>query len=388
MAARARLWGWLAILGVLIGVWVLNVSRVGRPAGCLEGCVTSGERQPGPLRVTSLNMLHGFPRFEHLPARLDLIAGEVQRQDADIVCLQEVPWRPRLGNVGRYLAERTGLNYVYLRANGNRWAILFEEGEAILSRYPLRDVDFTELTPQAGFFEHRVALTATVVTPWGDVRVVVTYLTDGEPAINRAQAESLMTFVERLGSGPAIVAGDFNAKEDSPQIRELAGRWVDTYRAAHPDDVGFTCCVDDLTHDPGEPLEKRIDYVFLLPDDAEMVRVVDSRRVLDQPSRIDAGWLWASDHVGLLTTINVTYSHNQASSGACQRVKRTSPVVVLMSQGTLPSSRRAGSKARFHDSSIHGLMMTSAFRSAMVALAGSGSIGFVTTTSSNFACTG
>jgi len=76
---------------------------------------------------------------------LDLIAQEIRRQDADIVCLQEVPWAPHIGSAAQYLAARTGLNHVYFRANGNRWTILFEEGEAILSRYPLRDVTFEEL---------------------------------------------------------------------------------------------------------------------------------------------------------------------------------------------------------------------------------------------------
>jgi len=73
----------------------------------------------------SLNVLHGHPRFEHLARRLDLIAAEIRRQDADIVCLQEVPWTRQLGGGAEYLAQRTGLNYLYLRANGNRWAILF-----------------------------------------------------------------------------------------------------------------------------------------------------------------------------------------------------------------------------------------------------------------------
>ncbi|RME44733.1 MAG: hypothetical protein D6791_12515, partial [Chloroflexi bacterium] len=270
-----------------------------------EGCATAGPRRAGPLRVMSLNMLHGFPRFEHLGDRLDLIAGEIKRQDADIVCLQEVPWRPGLGNAARYLAEETGLNYVYVRANGNRWTILFQEGEAILSRYPLRDPGFAELMPRAGFFEHRVVLAATAATPWGDIRVFVTHLTNGEPAINRAQATSLMSFVETSGGGPAIVAGDFNAKEDSPQIQALAGRWVDTYRAAHPADVGYTCCVDDLTGRSAASLDERIDYLFLVPGEGLTTRVVDSRRILDQPVQMGQGWQWASDHVGLLSTIEI-----------------------------------------------------------------------------------
>jgi endonuclease/exonuclease/phosphatase family metal-dependent hydrolase len=294
--------GLLLVLGLLVTAWLLNVSRPGTSVeGCPEGCATVGERRSGPLRVLSLNVLHGFPQFEHLSQRLDLIAGEIRCQDADIVCLQEVPWTLRLGSGAQYLAAQTGLNHLYLRANGNRRAILFEEGEAILSRYPLREAGFLELEPQAGFFEHRVALWATAVTPWGDLQVLTTHLTHGDPEINHAQAAMLASFVAKAGDGPAVIAGDLNAVEDSPQIEMLTERWTDAFRAAAPVDSGPTCCIDDLTAGPTEPLEGRIDYLFLVP--GQGASVVTAQRVLDRPHQIDQGWQWASDHVGLLIGI-------------------------------------------------------------------------------------
>jgi endonuclease/exonuclease/phosphatase family metal-dependent hydrolase len=117
------------------------------------------------LRVLALNVLHGFPRFERLDPRLAMIADEIRRQEVDLACLQEVPWTLRQESAAEYLARETGMNYLYLWANGNRWAILSEEGAAILSRYPLRDVTFQELRPRAALFEHRVLLKATAVTP-------------------------------------------------------------------------------------------------------------------------------------------------------------------------------------------------------------------------------
>jgi endonuclease/exonuclease/phosphatase family metal-dependent hydrolase len=309
---KPRRWIWflLAAFLLLIGAWLPNVSRPGsRVEGCPEGCATAAPRSDGPLRVLSLNMLHGFPRFEHLDDRLDLIAAEIQRLDPDIVCLQEVPWH--WGSAAQELAERTGLNYLYMRANGNRWAILFEEGEAILSRYPLRDTTATGLAPRDGLFEHRVALQATAATPWGDLRVISTHLTHGDPAVNEAQAASLSSFATASNTGAAsdtggtlaVVAGDFNAREDSPQIQSLlAEGWIDTYRAAHPDDPGATSGIDDLT-DPEQILNKRIDYIFLVPGERSM-DVVDSRVIFDQPAPSGDGWLWASDHAGLLTTLS------------------------------------------------------------------------------------
>jgi len=303
---RRRYGFWIVLLLLLEAVWVLSASKAGvRPEGCPAGCSAAGQRREGPLRVMSLNMLHGFPHFENLAVRLDILADEIRRQDVDIVCLQEVPWTWRLGSGAKYLANRVGMNYLYLRANGNHWTILFEEGEAVLSRYPLREASSAELQPRAGFFEHRVVLHATTATPWGDVDVFVTHLTHGNPEINRQQAASLLTFVKDSGHGPAIVAGDLNATDDSAQIQSLGAEWVDAYRAANRDDQGLTCCIDDLNAEPAERLEKRIDYVFVVPPAGQSVHVCRCHLVLDGPFQVAEGWQWASDHVGLMAEIEI-----------------------------------------------------------------------------------
>jgi endonuclease/exonuclease/phosphatase family metal-dependent hydrolase len=299
---------WLALPLLLFAVllFVLNVSRPGAHVeGCPAGCAQPGGGQGEGLRVLSMNVLHGFPRFEHLSQRLDLVADEIRRRDVDIALLQEVPWNLRLGSGAEYLARRARLNYLYLRANGNRHTIFFEEGEAILSRFPLHDVRYAELEPQAGFFEHRVVLHATAATPWGDVDLFVTHLTTGGDEVNGAQVASLQAFVAQTDRAVALVGGDLNAREDSPQIEMLVHEWVDTFRTAHPDDPGLTCCIDDLAHGPGEPLEKRIDYLFLVPRGEPGFQVQGAGRVLDQPAQTAGGWQWASDHVGILAEFEI-----------------------------------------------------------------------------------
>jgi endonuclease/exonuclease/phosphatase family metal-dependent hydrolase len=294
---------WLAALGLLVvaAAWVLNASRPGRRAeGCPQDCASSEPQREGPLRVMSFNVLHDFPHFRYLEARLAYIAAAIRELDPDVVCLQEVPWH--WGSAARRLGEATGLNYLYGRANGNRWAILFEEGEAILSRYPLRDADLVELQPRAAFFQRRVVLRATADTPWGPLRIFATHLTHDNPQANRGQAAWLASFVATSGQGPAVVGGDFNATEDEPQIQALD--WIDTYRQAHPDEPGYTCCVDDLAPGPGQALDKRIDFVFFVPGEG-LARVVSSRRVLDKPFRTADGWLRPSDHVGVLSEIEL-----------------------------------------------------------------------------------
>lgn len=198
------------VILALIVLYASNASRPGRSVeGCPDGCATSLERVAGPLRVVSLNMLHGFPNFTGLGLRVNFIAAEISRLDADVVLLQEVPWTRTTGNVAASLAEQLGYNYLYYRANGNKQLIFLEEGEAILSRFPLKNVVFTELRPRAGLFERRVTLGATAVSPMGEVTLFVVHLTDKDPKVNAGQAQSLKMFVEAYASGSAVVAGDF-----------------------------------------------------------------------------------------------------------------------------------------------------------------------------------
>lgn len=300
--------GWKALILVVIlalmSAYILNASQPGQTVeGCPQGCAKSVERRAGPMRVLSLNMLHNFPDFKDLPLRLELIAAEIQRLDADVVLLQEVPWTRGTGNGAEYLAQQLGYNYVYYRANGNKKLIFFEEGEAILSRFLLKDLVSTELPPRVGFFESRVSLGATAITPGGEVSFFVAHLTDKDPQVDEGQAEALRRFVGSHSSGLAVVGGDFNAQEDTPQIMELTRVWTDTYRVVHPSEAGLTCCIDDLNASPEEPLEERIDYIFLVNQSGESRNIISAKKVFDQPFRENGGWQWASDHVGLMLEI-------------------------------------------------------------------------------------
>lgn len=294
----------LCVLALLLA-WLLNVSRPGwKVVGCFEGCAKDEAGDNG-IRVVSLNMLHGHPDFEHLPQRLALIAAEITRMDADIVLLQEVPWTFKTGSGAATLAAQAGMNHAYYRANGNRWAIFFEEGEALFSRYPLTNLTYTELEPQADTFEHRVVLHATAMTPTGELDLFVTHLTNGEAVINQAQAESLRAFVENTATGNAVIAGDFNAREDEAHMVSLAEEWIDSFRVIHPDEPGYTSSIDDLRAGPEETLEKRIDYIFVLPMGENPVNILSAAVVFDQPFYTVDGWLWASDHAGVMVELEM-----------------------------------------------------------------------------------
>lgn len=297
----------MALILLLIYVFITRVSQPGASIeGCPKGCAVQITEGDDAIRVLSLNMLHGYPDFEDLDDRLDIIVAGIQDADADIVMLQEVPWNRELGSVAATLADRLGMNYLYYRANGNRRLIFFEEGELILSRYPLLNQEAVELKPRAGFFENRVVLHADAVTPLGNLGLFVTHLTHSNPQVNPLQAEALLKYVNSKGEGLKIVAGDFNATPDTPQIQALSHQWVDTYASLHPGEPGFTSSIDDLHSDRSEPLERRIDYIFLADDGTNGVKLLDASQVFDQPVRTTHGWQWASDHIGILITLGRT----------------------------------------------------------------------------------
>ena len=290
------------LIPILVVIWLINVSRPGSQVeGCLDGCAKSKEPLRGNLRVVSLNMLHGFPKFKHLEQRLEIIAAEITHLDADIVLLQEVPWTLRAKFAAEYLSEQTGMNHLYLRANGNRRAIFFEEGEAILSRYPLKNPDFAVIQPRARFFENRVVLSATVMTPHGEIDLFVTHLTHTKTEINFDQIESLIEFVEDTRTDFAIIAGDFNEFPGSPQIQLSTAYWIDTFSLLNPGMDGFTCCTEDLTNEDAE-FDKRIDYIFITPGDLSPT-ILASKRVFAQSFQVNDGCLWASDHIGVMVDL-------------------------------------------------------------------------------------
>ena len=296
--ARPRRRCWFAAALLLVALWLTNVSRTGVPIrGGRDSSTPSAPGSP-TLRVLTLNVLHGFPRFEDLDARLSLISNGLLLEQPDIVCLQEAGWTLVYGNVAAHLAEEAGYEYVYARANGNRWAISFEEGEAILTRYPVGQTSVVELLPRAGWFEHRVALSAVIETPLGDLRVISTHLTHGDSGINAQQAAALAALVSE-SEYPTIVCGDLNATEGSPQMAFLTESMVDAYREVNRDDAAPTCCIGDLT-DPDLTFSKRIDYVLIARRTMGSLRPAAARTILDQPVAVEGGALWPSDHSGVL----------------------------------------------------------------------------------------
>jgi endonuclease/exonuclease/phosphatase family metal-dependent hydrolase len=210
------------------------------------------------FKVLSANLCHPWPRLQGGEERLERFLRLVQDHRAELLILQEV-WQTRRHQVHQILAEKLGMNAIYARTNGSRWQIGFEEGLAVLSRYPLVPKGLKVFRSSLHPLARRQALAVSVVTPCGELFAVSTHLSI-TPWRNRHQIKELIAWVESQSSA-AIIGGDFNAAESTPRMEWLRKRWLDTLRHIHP------LHPDPSTHRIsfsifGE-LRHRLDYLFL-----------------------------------------------------------------------------------------------------------------------------
>lgn len=214
------------------------------------------------LVVVSANLWHDWPRHRRLPERLEAFARLVEQEGAQVVLLQEVA-RTRDLYADAWLADRLGMAYVYARVNGHEDSLGFEEGLAVLSRFPLIASRNLELRPSIQPFVRRMALGAQLALNEVDLWFVSTHLSLIN-WFNATQFPQLHRWISSLSAnGPAIIGGDFNAGERSTQIHKARQKWMDPFRMLHPD-------VDGATHTLRFPCRlgwrrRRLDYIFFHP---------------------------------------------------------------------------------------------------------------------------
>jgi endonuclease/exonuclease/phosphatase family metal-dependent hydrolase len=173
---------------------------------------------PQLLRVASFNVLHGYPGLIDQEGRAERLARALEELDADVLLLQEAWCLAGSPCLHRRLAERLGMGWAWAGANGSQ-LIGFEEGCAILGRFPLVDVERWELRPRARPWRRRVALTARVELGERPLRLVCTHLAHDSPAAATAQAADL---ARRLGeTGDVLLGGDLNLDGRSDGVRRL-----------------------------------------------------------------------------------------------------------------------------------------------------------------------
>ena len=205
---------------------------------------TSSENR---LKVMSYNIHHGKSLFG--VHSIDTIAELIKENDIDIVGLQEVDsgmFRSKFRNQAEYLGMQLDMNYTF----GDNLNILGGKyGNAILSKYPI--ISYENLTlPSAR--EQRGFLSATIDVNGNHIQFIVTHL--GLNAEERTkQIEVIKRYIETI-QREVILVGDFNALQESPEIRSLSKLMQD---------AGEITGNDDLPTFDLPLLSKRIDYIFV-----------------------------------------------------------------------------------------------------------------------------
>jgi len=322
MKMRARL-----LIPVVL--WLCSVGQLPHTASA------AGSEAPTALTYVTFNLFHGGAfsglggNAYDLDGRLEIVAEELRTLQADIVGLQEASRGRERGDVAARLAARLGFHYVYAPANPRLFAsdglsraiaslLGFEEGPAILSRFPVVAWHAYELPRCGRLIESRSLLSAMLATPWGPLRAFSAH-TSGDPCQTRRVAE-----IVRAGQGPlpGVLMGDFNAVEESPAIAAFTrdAGLIDAYRTANPGRPGLT--VWQRIEEANPTVQRRVDYILVTPGAAVEGRVASSRLVLNTPRSLrDGKTLWPSDHYGVAAEIEV--SRVRAAAHVARRPETT-----------------------------------------------------------------
>ncbi len=261
-----------------IGAFVVDILVLERDALRVVHRAEPLALTPERLRLVNFNVLHGYSSFPNQQLRAERSIAALEALEPDIVVLQEAWHTRRHGDFVAQLADRLGMDSAFARANGKLERIGFEEGEAILSRFPILSAERIALAPRKPFFERRVALVCVLDLGGELLSVVGTHLDNRRIATANAQAATLAARVGDLDA--PIVAGDLNAGDESAAVKAFL-------------DLGFY----DL-------VEGGIDHV-LFPRDASPWRVERADWTLrtDEVEALIGVRAEISDHPGIVVDL-------------------------------------------------------------------------------------
>jgi endonuclease/exonuclease/phosphatase family metal-dependent hydrolase len=246
----------LSVILTLMMIYPFNV--YGQPAKNYD---------PYTLTVLSYNL-----RFGEL-ASLEQIAEFIKKENPDIVALQEVdvktnrPVAPHQ-NGKDFITELgylTGMLTAYARTiyySGGYYGI------GILSKYPFKKTKKIMLPMPEGAKEQRAALIADVELPGNRCFTFVsTHLDHSVSGVRQAQVKAINKELKK-NRYPVIIAGDFNGRPESQEIREGMKKWEQA-------------CSQDFTVLSDNP-DAKIDYIFYRP--SKRWKVISSSTPLIQLS--------------------------------------------------------------------------------------------------------
>ena len=236
------------------------------------------------MRVLTWNLWYEFGPWE---SRQLAIRRVIEREDPDVICLQEV-FCTRTSTSTYSFAERLAneLGHHSVTSDGpwfprRESTVAGEEtamGNAIISRWPIESHGQITLPGKDDDAGYRKAVHARIATPWGSWPIVSTHLNHrfDESAVRLRQVDALADLIVELRGDsatdlPVVVGGDFNAVPDSDEIRRLTGRTTTRHANLVLSDVweqcgdgtGHTWRSDNRYQSDANWPNRRLDYVFV-----------------------------------------------------------------------------------------------------------------------------
>jgi endonuclease/exonuclease/phosphatase family metal-dependent hydrolase len=242
------------------------------------GCSTISQTKIATLTVLTYNIHHG----EGTDGKLDLerIARIIRTENPDLVALQEVDQKTeRTASIDQAaeLARLTGLGHAFGKAMDYRGGAY---GQAILSRWPIKNAQVHQLPQRAGR-EPRILFLAQIESPHGDLTFATTHLDHQLEEVRLDQARALNKILAETKIS-ALLCGDFNAGPESSTMKFLFEHWLDTAGENAANTI------------PAANPSKRIDYILAAP---KQNWTPETSRVLAEPI--------ASDHRPVLTRVTL-----------------------------------------------------------------------------------
>lgn len=251
------------------------------------GVMTVTGSTPERLRLLSLNLQC---LQNDWPARKARIISMITELEPDVLVLQEDcidGAEAQSHQLQRALASSLGRGFVRLRQTthvAGSVGAMVEEGISLLTAFPIDSHHVLEL-PHRHF--PRKAIAATLEVGNRRIRVYSTHF-DYSAQASTQRLESAKMILSDMANAPNmdhILAGDLNATPTREEIQYLTGTLTDTWKAANPNDEGYTY--------PSSGASRRIDYVLtsdgLSPFSAQTV----------------GGAERVSDHLGVFVTLTL-----------------------------------------------------------------------------------
>jgi len=259
----------------------------------------AAESTPNVLRLVSFNV-----HYAREPVKLaESIRANPQLARADVFLLQEIEAYAQEGSSRtRRLAEALELNYVYAPARTTPEG--GTHGLAILSRFPIRDVEIIRLKQfNLGYHtRQRIALAATLQVGQADLRVYNLHL---DTRINPGdRLEQLRPVVAQAHAHPIprlVIAGDFNTNPfrwlghvlpfHFPIFRANQAKAVHKFMAAHSLETRLSKAGPTSRKGPLGLLRARLDSIYTRGLEVRNFGVERSVKVSDHsPVWIDVAW--------------------------------------------------------------------------------------------------